>query len=58
MAATMTSCSTAIMATKSILQIVLRIIEIFTSAFARKFYEQIVVFIQSRSFELYQKYTF
>jgi len=41
------------MAAKSILQIVLRIIDIFTSAFARKFYEQLVAFTQSRSFELY-----
>ena len=53
MASTITSCSTAIMAAKSILQIVLRIIDIFTSAFARKFYEQLVAFTQSRSFELY-----
>jgi len=34
------------------LQIVLRI-EIFTIVFAEKFYEQMVVFIQSRSLELY-----
>ena len=44
MASTITSCSTAIMAAKSILQIVLRIIDIFTSAFARKFDEQLVAF--------------
>jgi len=54
-ASTMTSCSIAAMATKSILRIVLRVIEIFTSAFARKFYEQIVTFIQSRNFELFQQ---
>jgi len=45
----------ATMATKSIVQIVLRIMEIFTSAFARKFHEQMVAFIQSRSFELCYK---
>jgi len=49
----MTSCSTATMAAKTILQIMLHIIDVFTTASARKFYEQIVAFIQSRSFELY-----
>ena len=53
MASTMTSCPAALMAAKSILQIVLRVVEIFTNAFARKFYEQIVTFIQSRSFKVY-----
>jgi len=46
MVATMTSCSTAKLAAKSILQIVLRIIEIFTSICARRFYEQMVALIQ------------
>jgi len=51
----MTFYSTAIMAAKSILQIVLGIIEISTTASAGKFYEQMMAFIQSRSFELYYK---
>ena len=33
-------------------------IDIFTSAFERKYYEQTVAFIQSRSLELYKKQTF
>jgi len=32
-------------------------IETFTDAFARKFYEKIVAFIQNRSLELYWKQT-
>jgi len=42
MAAAMISCSTAVLG-----------VEGFTSAFARKVYEQMVALIQSRSFELY-----
>jgi len=42
MAAAMTSCSSAVLG-----------IEMFTSAFARNVYEQIVALIQSRSLELY-----
>jgi len=49
MAATMTSCSTAILATKSILQILHYSSEIFTSVFARKFYEQMVILIQKEA---------
>jgi len=45
--------SFTILAAKSILQIVLLIIEIFTSTCAGKFYEQMVVLIQSRSLELH-----
>jgi len=42
MAAAMTSCSSAILG-----------IEMFTSAFAKKVYEQMVALIQSRSLELH-----
>jgi len=42
MAEEITSCSTAILAAESILQIVLRIIGIFTSRYARTFYEKMV----------------
>jgi len=56
MAAAMSSCSTAILAAKSILQIVHFGIERFTSAFARKIYDQMVALVQRRSLELhYQK---
>jgi len=54
----MTYCSTASLAANSTLQIVLRIVEIFTSTCAGKFYEQMVALIQSRSLELhYQTFT-
>ena len=53
MAARMTSYSIAILAAKSILQILLHIIQIFTSVCAGKFYEQMVTLIQSRSLELH-----
>jgi len=56
MAATMTTYSTAIMAVKGIVQI--KSSEIFTSAFARKFYVKMVTLVQSRSLELYLKKTY
>jgi len=50
MATTMTSCSPAILVAKSIQQS-LHSIDVFTSPFARKFYEQMVVFIPSRTLD-------
>ena len=48
MAEEITSCSTAILAAESILQIVLRIIGIFTSRYARTFYEKMVAWHSSK----------
>jgi len=48
-------CSTAILGAESILQIVLRIIETFSSTCAAKCYEQIVALIRSR-LELHYQY--
>jgi len=53
MAFMVTSCSTATLAAKSVLLILHLKHRDFKSVFARKYYEQMVVFIQSRSFELY-----
>jgi len=55
MLATITSCSTAILAAKCILHTVhlSYSIDIFTSNFAGKFYEQMVTFIQSRNLEFH-----
>jgi len=56
MSTAMTSCSTAILAAKTLLQVVhlsSYSIERFTSAFAGKVYEQMVALIQIRSLELH-----
>ena len=53
MAVTMISCSTGILDAQSMLQILHYSIEIVISAFPRKFHRQMVVFIQSRSLEVY-----
>jgi len=55
MAAAMTSCSTAILASKTIgyCRSCTCSIERFTSAFAGKVYEQMMALIQSRSLELH-----
>jgi len=54
MTATITPCSTAILAEKSIgLLQILHKHRGFTNAFARKFYEKMVAFIQSRNLEIY-----
>jgi len=45
MTATMTSCSTAVMAVKGIQQTLHYRSEIFTRSFARKFYEKMVTLI-------------
>ena len=50
MMAAMTPCSTAILAAKSI--VLFHSIEIFTNALARKFYEQLVGFSQSRNLDI------
>jgi len=57
MESTTTSCSTATLAARNILQIFLRMIEIFTSTSAGKFYEQMLALIQSSSLELHQQYS-
>jgi len=53
MAVTMTSCSTAILAAKSILLTLHLKHRDFHKCFERKYYEQMVAFIQSRGLELY-----
>jgi len=54
MMTTMTACSTAILAEKSILYTYS--IEIFTNALARRFYEQMVAFIKSRTWTFKQTF--
>jgi len=49
MAATMTSCSTAKLSAKTYRRSCTYSIEIYPSALGRKFYEQMVVFLQSIS---------
>jgi len=56
MAVAMTSCLFAILAANIILQIVLRIVEIFTNICMGKFYKQMVALIQSRSLELHNQH--
>jgi len=56
----MTPCSTAVLAEKSIgyCRSCTYSIEVFINAFARKLYEKMVAFIQSRNLEIYEKQTF
>ena len=55
MTATMTPCSSAGLAEKAYCRSCTYeySIKIFTNAFARKFYEKMVAFIQSRNLEIY-----
>ena len=53
MATTMTSCSTAPLAEKKCCRPCTYSIKIYTNAFARKFYEKMVAFIQSKNLKIY-----